>query len=68
MLTGLGNYDGTYRIPFTIYQPVNLATAATIDPIAPEFYTRTAPGTGGDRPGWEQAPDEGLGLFGGVQQ
>lgn len=42
VLTGLGNYDGTYRIPFTIYQPVDLGTAATIDPIAPEIYTRTA--------------------------
>ncbi len=42
VLTGLGNYDGTYRIPFTIYQPVDLGTAATVDPIAPEIYTRTA--------------------------
>ena len=42
VLTGLGNYDGTYRIPFTIYQPVDLGTAATIDPIAPEIYNRTA--------------------------
>lgn len=42
VLTGLGNYDGTYRIPFTIYQPVDLGTAATIDPIAPEIYTGTA--------------------------
>ncbi len=42
VLTGLNNYDGTYRIPFTIFQPVDLATAATIDPIAPEIYTRYA--------------------------
>ena len=42
VLTGMGNYEGTYRIPFTIYQPVNLATAATIDPIAPEIYTGSA--------------------------
>ncbi len=42
VLTGQGNYDGIYRIPFAIYQPVDLATAATIDPIAPQIYYRSA--------------------------
>ena len=42
VLTGIGNYAGSCRIPFTIYQPVDLATAVAIDPLAPEIYTGSA--------------------------
>ena len=42
VLTGKGSYAGEVRVPFTIYQPVSLATAATIDAIAPQVYTGAA--------------------------
>jgi len=42
VLTGINNYEGVYRIPFTIFETANLATAVMIDPLAPEIYTGSA--------------------------
>ena len=42
VLTGMGNYAGEARIPFTIYEPVSLATAASFEPVEPVVYTGAA--------------------------
>ena len=39
VITGKGNYSDTRVLEYTIFRPVGLDDAATIDPIAPEIYT-----------------------------
>ena len=42
VLTGMGNYAGTRSLDFTIYAPVDLSTAAVVEPIEDQTYTGSA--------------------------